>query len=167
MPFVASEKKVDACVVSTVFDQVYDDCADSPFSQRRRTSTISALYQEFPSLLLSSIVENARLGRGVPAGGKSRRPSGCTVGAGMFTSPLRNRCTPRDAAKPSVASALPGINRCTLTLPMCRRGFSRFHWTGRIELPTPRSNGGVGNVGLAITNRGVAGGFVTVTIRFC
>src|SRR5205814_8190498 len=77
------------------------------------------------------------------------------------------RCTPRDAAKPSVASALPGINRCTLTLPMCRRGFSRFHWTGRIELPTPRSNGGVGNVGLAITNRGVAGGFVTVTIRFC
>jgi hypothetical protein len=29
-----------------------------------------------------------------------------------------------------------------------------------------RSNGGLGKVGLMITGRGVAGGFVTVTIRF-
>ena len=37
----------------------------------------------------------------------------------------------------------------------------------RIVLPMPRSNGGFGNVALGMTNRGVAGGLVTVTIRFC
>src|SRR4051794_16931 len=53
------------------------------------------------------------------------------------------------------------------------RGFSMSHCTGRIVLPTPRSNGATGNVRLvnvallAMLMRGVAGGFVTVTIRFC
>src|SRR6266508_11611 len=60
-----------------------------------------------------------------------------------------------------------GSVRWTLTFQTCNRGFSRSHCTGLIVLPTPRSNGGLGNAGLAMTNRGVAGGFDTVTIRFC
>ena len=91
MPLVASEKKVEACVVSVVFDHVYEDCTEKPLLKRRRTSKISARYQELPSLLFSSMVEKSGFGRGVPAGGKSRRPSGCTVGVGTLTSPLRSR----------------------------------------------------------------------------
>src|SRR5215216_299276 len=53
VPFVASEKNVDACVVSIVCDQVYADCTESPPRNPRRTSTINALYQESPSLLFS------------------------------------------------------------------------------------------------------------------
>jgi len=60
-----------------------------------------------------------------------------------------------------------GSARCALTFQTCSRGEVRSHCIGRIVLPTPRSNGGVGNAGLAMTNRGVAGGLVTVTIRFC
>ena len=74
MPFVASEKNVDACVVSSVRDQVYDDCSDKPPRQLRRSSKMSARYQESPSLLFSSIVPKLRLGRGRPAA-KNGRPS--------------------------------------------------------------------------------------------
>ena len=42
--------------------------AERPPLQRRRTSKMSALYQESPSLLFSSMVENAVFWRGVPAG---------------------------------------------------------------------------------------------------
>ena len=62
---------------------------------------------------------------------------------------------------------LAGSARSTVAFHICRRGLSRSHCTGLMVLPTPRSNGGDGNVGFAITNRGVAGGLVTVTIRFC
>ena len=37
---------------------------------------------------------------------------------------------------------------------------------GRMVLPSPRSKGGTGKVGFAMLTRGVAGGLVTVTIRF-
>ena len=57
---------------------------------------------------------------------------------------------------------LPDGLRCTLAFQTCSRGSARSHCIGRIVLPTPRSNGGDGKVGLAITNRGVAGGLVTV-----
>ena len=79
VPLVASEKNVDACVVSSLFDSVYDDCSEKPPRQRRRSSTMSALYQESPSLLFSSMVENAVFGRGVPAG-KNGVPSAPAVG---------------------------------------------------------------------------------------
>src|SRR5688572_27071873 len=57
-------------------------------------------------------------------------------------------------------------SRSMLAFHTCTRGLSRSHWIGRIDMLPPRVNG-LGNVGLAITGRGVAGGFVTVTIRFC
>ena len=41
------------------------------------------------------------------------------------------------------------------------------YWMGRTEIPPARSNGGTGNVGAPMTTRGVAGGFVTVTINSC
>ena len=66
VPLVASEKKVDAWVVSSLFESVYEDWNENPALKRLRTSKISALYQDSPSLLFSSIVEKAELGRGVP-----------------------------------------------------------------------------------------------------
>ncbi len=45
VPFVASEKNVDACVVSSLLENVYDDWNAKPAARRRRTSTMSALYQ--------------------------------------------------------------------------------------------------------------------------
>src|SRR6059036_3496912 len=124
VPLVASEKKVDAWVVSSLREKVYDDWIVSP-ATRCRISRISARYHESPSLLLSSIVPNAVFCRGVPTGMNSV-PSACQT---------------------------------------CTRGFSRSHCTGRIVLPMPREKSGFGNDGLAMMNRGVAGGFVTVTIR--
>jgi hypothetical protein len=47
---VASEKNVEACVVSMFRENVYDDWKLKPFFQRRRTSTSKALYHELPSL---------------------------------------------------------------------------------------------------------------------
>src|SRR5687768_2782718 len=91
VPLVASEKNVDACVVSTLFDSVYDDCSDSPSAHRRRTSTINALYQDSPSLLFSSIVENAVLMRGVLAAMNGRPSAVVPVGCARLTSPLRSR----------------------------------------------------------------------------
>jgi hypothetical protein len=70
VPLVASEKNVEACVVSSIFDSVYDACADRPRVQLRRRSTIIALYQLSPSLLLSSMVPKAVFGRGSPAAKK-------------------------------------------------------------------------------------------------
>ena len=64
--------------------------------QRRRTSKISALYQESPSLLFSSMVENAVLMRGAPAGKNSRPSAPC--GRRAIFNPLRSRCLPRDPA---------------------------------------------------------------------
>src|SRR5687767_15920503 len=98
VPLVASEKKVEAWVVSSLFENVYDECTDRPSLRRRRTSNISALYHESPSLLLSSMVENAGLARGV-MGAMNGRPSAVVpVGRARFTSPLRSRCSPRDPA---------------------------------------------------------------------
>ena len=107
-----------------------------------------------------------RFGRGSPAA-KNSRPSAPVAGVGDVDVAAAQQVL---AARTGVADRrdeLAGSVRCTLTFHMCSRGLSRSHCTGRIELPTPRSNGGFGNVGLAMTNRGVAGGFVTVTIRFC
>src|SRR5687768_14159200 len=95
VPLVASEKNVDACVVSSAFDHVYDDCAMKPAAQRRRASTISARYHESPSELLSSIVVQAGFMR-VPPAGKKGRPSAPVVGVAVFRSLLRNGCSPRD-----------------------------------------------------------------------
>src|SRR5687768_3226856 len=98
VPFVASEKNVDACVVSSLFDQVYDECTERPWLHRRRTSKISALYHESPSLLFNSIVEKAGLIRGVFAAMKGRPSVVVPVGCARLTSPLRSRCWPRDPA---------------------------------------------------------------------
>ena len=65
---VESEKNVEFWVVSSDSDHVYDDCTCSPLLQRFFTSTMSALYQESPSLDLSSIAEYRVLGRARPAG---------------------------------------------------------------------------------------------------
>ena len=97
VPFVASEKNVDACVVSSLLENVYDDWKREARGQRRRTSTMSALYQDSPSLLFSSMVENAVFWRGVPAGMNSV-PSGSVTGSARLTSPLRSRCSPREPA---------------------------------------------------------------------
>ena len=78
VPLVASEKNVDACVVSSrVATSVYDDWNETPFDQRRRRSTMSALYQESPSLLFSSMVVHAVFCRGAPDGEERQ-----AVGAG-------------------------------------------------------------------------------------
>src|SRR5690242_10185249 len=90
VPLVASEKNVDACVVSSLFESVYDDCTEKPFENRLRTSTISASYQDSPSLLFSSIVVKALLGRAVPAGMKTV-PSASVVNGAVLTSLLRHR----------------------------------------------------------------------------
>src|SRR5512145_2549503 len=90
VPLVASEKKVEACVVSSLFDRVYDDWTGQPLANRRRRSTMSALYHDSPSLLFSSIVEKARFCRGVPAGVKGV-PSGRITGTAVLTSLLRRR----------------------------------------------------------------------------
>ena len=98
VPLVASEKNVEACVVSSLFEKVYDDCSDRPWLQRRRTSKRSALYHESPSLLFSSMVENAVLIRGVPAAMNGRPSAVVPVGCARLTSPLRSRCMPREPA---------------------------------------------------------------------
>src|SRR5688572_4056312 len=98
VPLVASEKKVEACVVSTLFENVYEDCIENPSAQRRRTSRMKALYQESPSLLLSSIVENAGFTRGVPAAMNGWPSAVVPVGGARLTSPLRSRWTPREPA---------------------------------------------------------------------
>src|SRR6188508_254844 len=97
VPLVASEKNVDAWVVSSDFDHVYDDCSIKPCDQRRRASRMNARYHESPSELFSSMVVQAVLMRGAPAG-KNGRPSAPVVGAPVFTSLLRSRCSPRDPA---------------------------------------------------------------------
>src|SRR6187431_2730612 len=97
VPLVASEKNVDACVVSSESDQVYDACHDSPFAARRRTSTMSALYQESPSEVFASIVVHAVFMRGAPAA-KNGRPSAPVAGAAVFRSLQRSRWRPRDPA---------------------------------------------------------------------
>ena len=40
------------------------------------------------------------------------------------------------------------------------------YWIGRMERAPSREKSGTGKVGFGITGRGVAGGLVTVTIRF-
>src|SRR5688572_26716671 len=97
VPLVASEKNVDACVVSSDFAQVYDDWNMKPLDHRRRASTISARYHESPSELLSSIVVHASFIRAAPMG-KNGRPSAPVVGAAVLTSLLRRRCSPRAPA---------------------------------------------------------------------
>src|SRR5688500_2894145 len=97
VPWVASEKNVDACVVSSESDQVYDPCTDQPLANRRRASTMNAVYQELPSEDFASIVVHAVFRLGAPAG-KNGCPSAPIVGTAVFRSPLRSRCTPRDPA---------------------------------------------------------------------
>jgi len=115
---VASEKNVDACVVSMFRANVYDDWKLSPCSQRRRISSSSALYHELPSLFFNSIVENAVFGRGAPAGKKSV-PSASRCGVGMFTSALRHKWIPRDPAYPAVMTTSRKTSRCTLRFHTC------------------------------------------------
>ena len=68
VPFVASEKNVDAWVVSMLRESVYDAWNDSPFALCRRSSRMPALYQESPSLVLASTVLNAVFGRAAVTG---------------------------------------------------------------------------------------------------
>ena len=66
---VESEKNVEFCVVSSDRDHVYDDCSCQPRLQRLRMSTMSARYQESPSLLFTSTAEKRGFGRTIgPAG---------------------------------------------------------------------------------------------------
>ena len=90
VPLVASEKKVEACVVSMLREKVYDDWNPRPRVVRRRTSNRNALYQESPSLVFSSMVVKAGFGRGAPAA-KNCVPSSRSTGVGTLTSPLRSR----------------------------------------------------------------------------
>ena len=70
---------------------------------------------------------------------------------------------PRVAAR---SAPSPEGSRCTLTFQTCTRGLSRSHWTGRIEWATRARSGGRERR-VRDHGRGVAGGLVTVTIRFC
>src|SRR5918996_1158401 len=97
VPLVASEKNVEACVVSSDFDHVYDDCTMKPCDQRRRASKMSASYHDSPSELFSSIVVHAVFCRGAAAG-KNGWPSVPVVGTPVLTSLLRSRCAPREPA---------------------------------------------------------------------
>src|SRR5918993_3957263 len=136
-----------------------------PALKRLRTSTISALYQDSPSLLFSSMVENAVFGRGVPFG-MNTVPSVSVVGGAVLMSLLRSRCFPREPAYPTITDVFCQNSSWTFMLKTWTRGVSRSHCTGRIEIAPARVKSGVGNVGLTMTGRGVAGGLVTVTIRF-
>ncbi len=97
VPLVASEKNVEACVVSSESDQVYEPWNDQPAASRRRTSTMNALYQESPSEVFASMVVHAVFMRGRPAA-KNGRPSAPVVGTAVLRSLLRNRLSPRDPA---------------------------------------------------------------------
>jgi len=165
VPFVASEKKVEAWVVSVLRENVYDDWNDTPVLEARRTSTMSASYQDRPSLVLSSIAEKLAFGRAAVTGWKSV-PSGSVSGTGTFTSPLRHRFRPRVPAYPTVTTTRPGSSRWRLRFHTWTRGSSMSYWIGRMERAPRREKSGTGKVGLGITGRGVAGGLVTVTIRF-
>jgi hypothetical protein len=69
---------------------VYEDWKLRPFAAARRTSTMSALYQDRPSLLLSSMVEKAGFGRAA-VGAWNGVPSGSVCGTGTLASVLRSR----------------------------------------------------------------------------
>ena len=97
MPFVASEKKVEAWVVSMLRENVYETWKPRPRLEARRSSATIALYQESPSLVLVSMAEKDRLGRGEPAAKKSD-PSGSSVGVGTLASVFRSRFFPRAPA---------------------------------------------------------------------
>ena len=90
VPLVASEKNVEACVVSCESDHVYEAWNDQPSANRRRTSTIRALYQESPSEVLASIVVHAVFCLSPPTG-KNGRPSAPVVGTAVLRSLLRSR----------------------------------------------------------------------------
>src|SRR5215203_5356878 len=106
VPLVASEKNVEACVVSSEFDQVYEPSNENPSARRRRTSTMNAEYHESPSDVFASMVVHAVLMRGNPAA-KNGMPSAPIDGAAVFKSLLRSRCIPRDPAYPSVIAVCP------------------------------------------------------------
>src|SRR5688572_22905515 len=97
VPLVASEKNVEACVVSSESDHVYEPWNDQPAESRRRTSTMNALYQESPSDVFASIVVQAVLMRGRFAA-KNGWPSAPMLGAAVLRSLLRNRFMPREPA---------------------------------------------------------------------
>src|SRR5918995_2127508 len=126
VPFVASEKNVDACVVSSLWDQVYDDWIEKPPCQRRRASKMNARYHESPSLVLNSIVVNAGFGRGV-FGGMKRVPSGNVTGCARFRSELRSRCVPREPAYATITTVSANTSRSRLAFQTCTRGLSRSH----------------------------------------
>ena len=107
VPLVASEKNVDACVVSSLLEKVYDDWKAKPAARRRRTSTMSALYQDSPSLLLSSMVEKAVFCRGVPAGMNSV-PSGSVTGSASVDVAAAQQVL---AARAGVADRQRGVQR--------------------------------------------------------
>src|SRR6187402_717746 len=97
VPLVASEKNVDACVVSSESDQVYEPSNENPPARRRRTSTMNAEYHESPSEVFASIVVHAVLMRGSPAA-KNGIPSAPIAGAAVLRSLLLNRWSPREPA---------------------------------------------------------------------
>src|SRR5918993_1873408 len=134
VPLVASEKNVDACVVSSESAQVYEDWNDRPLDQRRRRSTTNARYQESPSELFNSMVVHAVFWRRPPTG-KNGRPSAPVVGVAVFTSLLRISCIPREPAYPSVNAVLPQNSRCKFTFQTWTDGVSTSHCTGRIDNP--------------------------------
>ena len=128
---------------------------------------MSARYHESPSELFSSIVVHAVL---MPrrAGRKerlSRRRRSIGI-AGVDVVAAQQVPSARSGIA-DVTAVRPAISRCRLTFHTCTCGVSTSHCIGRIERPDVRSNGAFGNVGFANTTRGVAGGLVTVTIRFC
>ena len=146
VPLVASEKNVDACVVSIGprpgVRRLHRQAAAATAGAARRPARCTRSRRRCSSARWS---RSCGLGRGVPAAGKSSRAVGLQRSASARS---RRRCatdgcraTPR--SRPSRRSS-PAAAAAALTFHTCMRGFSRSHCTGRIELPTPRSNGGVG-----------------------
>src|SRR5690349_14737081 len=112
------------------------------------------------------MVENAGFRRGAPAG-QNHVPSGSCCGTARFASVLRSRCTPRAPAYPKVITVSPAICCWRLMFHTCRLGLSRLYSIGRTDGMELAAKLGRGKLGLAMTGRGVQGGLVTVTIRFC
>ena len=166
MPFVASEKNVEACVVSSLLRPGVGRLEREAARRLRRSSTIRALYQRIAVAALQ--LDRCRSWvRARQAGGKNSVPSAVRQRRGDVGVGVSEQMFAARPGVPDRGDDVADSSRCTLTFHTCTRGF--------LEIPLDRPDRvgdaalerRFGNVGLAMTTRGVAGGFVTVTIRFC
>ncbi len=150
---VESEKNVEFCVVSSAFDHVYDDCSCRPRLQRLRTSMIERLV---PGSRRRSTSLRSPRNCGSAAGGPSDRTAcrrRASSASARSRSELRQRCRPRD---PAVAEHHHPV-RQQLLLDVHVPHVHARHTRRRTGSAAPRcrrarSNGGTGNVGLAMTD---------------